>query len=93
VNFKADQIVTLIEVFHDNEVAQAAIRELREVGFSESQIDVTSTIRKGTAHGVDGIKAKNSQIIVSVKAGTRADIAASVLNRFNRFDRTPAQAM
>lgn len=93
MRLNTDQIVTLIEVFHDAEVAQAAIRELREVGFSESQIEVTSSLKNSGFPGLYGNRVKMSQTIVTVRAGTRADIAASILNRFNRFDRIPSQAM
>jgi|GEM_PF-6612448 len=70
-------IGTLVEVFDDDEAAQAAVRELKAVGFTESQIDML----------------KSQHTIVTVRAGTRADIASSVLNRFNGSQRYPSQAM
>ena len=98
MDFKSDRIVTLTQVFHDDAVAQAAIRELKEVGFTESQIGVTSrgfaSARHSSVAGEhDGHEWKVPHTIVIVKAGTRADIAACVLNRFNRFDRLSPQAM
>lgn len=160
---------TLVEVFNSVEAAQAAIRELKAVGFRDSQIQIISHPRAvnsdsdedkeiaggatagaaaglgigaiwglgilaGITPGVDpaiaggavsvvlssaaagaatvgtagaligfGVSHEHAvhhphflrpgHTIVTVKAGTRADIASSVLNRFNRPDRFPTQAM
>lgn len=66
---------TLVEVFHDEVLAQAAIRELKAVGFRESQIGVIS------------------RTIVTIKAGTRTDIASCILNRFIGADQVLARAL
>lgn len=163
-------IGTLVEVFNDDEMAQAAVRELKAVGFTELQIGIVSHDRRDTPEPIDpateisesavtgaaaglglgtiwglGVLAgiapgvgpaiaggtlgvllstaaagaatmgtagaliglgvsheeagryedmfKSGHTIVTVRAGTRADIASSVLNRFNGSQRYPSQAM
>jgi len=159
------RVGTLVEVFNDDEAARAAVRELKAVGFTESQItlvspdkcpatrtsndyrewtcdestacqktkslvgrevltvcdatvanyaevigvvmsadrgDTTIVSTSGTlirlgvsddaaAHYENEFKAGNT--IVTVRAGTRADIASCVLNRFNRSDEIWLQTM
>ena len=152
------RVGTLIEVFNNHEAARAAVRELKAVGFTDSQIkvelhpehvestkpshesDIATGVKAGTAAGIgvgallglgvltgvvgggalgvflsataagstagalvrmhsphgDPHPRKGHFIpghtIVTVKAGTRADIACSVLNRFNRPERFAAQS-
>jgi hypothetical protein len=156
------RVGTLIEVFNNDEAAQAAVRELKAVGFSDSQIHVvlhpehiesekhtneseseiaegaktgaaagigigaiwglgvltgiapdlgpviaggafgvflSATAAGGTAGALVRMHTQHeesveqeplhtpSHTIVTVRAGTRADIACSVLNRFNRHER------
>jgi hypothetical protein len=42
MDLKSDPAVTLVQVFNDDDVAQAAVQELKAVGFSESQIRVVA---------------------------------------------------
>jgi len=119
----ADRIETVVESFENDQIAQDAVRELRAVGFTATQIDLVShndwpsatfghdferqsefpiafevipgmlsaaasrTLSGPVPDATDdlfGTQLKSGNTIVSVKAGTRADIARSVLNRFRR---------
>ena len=97
---------TVVEVFNDHEVVQAALRELKAVGFTDTQIGVVSPDMEwspmGTliqlrvshdeaAHCENQLKAGN--LVIVVRAGTRADIASCVLSRFHRACRNSSQAM
>jgi len=64
----------LVQTFGDHQIARAAVRELVEVGFRESQIAISQDdINQGCT-------------VVAVKAGIRADIATCVLSRFNETE-------
>jgi len=65
---RSQRLTTQVGIFEDKDAADAAIDELKAVGFTDSQI---------------GIESSGSRTIVIVRAGTRADIAGCVLSRFN----------
>jgi hypothetical protein len=65
---RSHRLATQVGVFNDKEAADAAVLELKAVGFTDSQI---------------GVESSGCRTIIIVRAGTRADIASCVLNRFN----------